>query len=216
MFDRFTSSSRKTVAFAREEAQRLHHEVIGTEHLLCGVLQSSAEAELALSLAGVGLTLDRVREEQTRISPAGTRPVAPGQLPFTPRAKRALEAALGAAAGMGHRRIGIEHLLLGLLEIEDGRSMKLLRAAGIPIEKLRDEARRCAGREPALVNTEGDASVAMLNILHRHDPVVAQALERLGLSEGRLTEALRAALQSRGYGYSGPAEHRPSGRPETF
>src|ERR1051326_4128763 len=128
MFERFTERARRVVVLAQDEARELKHEYIGTEHLLLGLLRER-ESVAARALAGLGVTLDEVRERVQAASPAGERSPA-GQIPFTPRAKRTLELSLREALAHGHNHIGTEHVLLGLSRDEDGIAVQILRELG--------------------------------------------------------------------------------------
>jgi ATP-dependent Clp protease ATP-binding subunit ClpC len=122
---------------AQEEARRLRHDFIGTEHILLGLLCD--EQGLAGQVLGSsGLTLEQVRTEVVRIVPAGAEETA-GQIPFTPRAKKVLELSLREALSLGHNHIGTEHILLGLVRESDGVGARILRDAGADAEKVRQE-----------------------------------------------------------------------------
>ena len=95
MFERFTNRARHAVVLAQEEARRLQHNYIGTEHVLLGLL-GEPEGYAARALAGFGITLDGAREEVKGIVGAGNQPMS-GHIPFTPRAKKTLELALREA-----------------------------------------------------------------------------------------------------------------------
>lgn len=112
MFERFTDAARRVIVLAQEEARCIPHNYIGTEHLLLGLMVEENIA--ARALKGSGLTLDDgrlwVREH------IGVALMAQsGHIPFTPRAKKALEVSLRCALELGHNYLGTEHLLLGLI-----------------------------------------------------------------------------------------------------
>lgn len=88
MFERFTEQSRRVVVLAQDEARRLNHHYIGTEHLLLGLLREE-DGLAARVLESLGVTLDRIREQVARLVGAGEE-VTSGQIPFTPRAKKVL------------------------------------------------------------------------------------------------------------------------------
>src|SRR5580700_5754112 len=92
MFERFTNRARHVVVLAQEEARRLHHNYIGTEHVLLGLL-GEPEGIAARALEGFGMSLDSTRAEVEAIVGVGTGK-ATGHIPFTPRAKKTLEYAL--------------------------------------------------------------------------------------------------------------------------
>ena len=118
MFERFTERARQVVVLAQEEARTLKHNYIGTEHILLGLLREE-EGLAARVLESLDITVERVRAQVVRIVGSGEE-VTSGQIPFTPRAKKVLELALREALSLGHNYIGTEHILLALLEWEDG------------------------------------------------------------------------------------------------
>lgn len=112
MFERFTAAARRAIVLAQEEARCIPHNHIGTEHLLLGLMVEENIA--ARALKDSGLTLDDGRlwaRERIGVAPA----VQAGHIPFTPRAKKALELSLRCALELGHNYLGTEHLLLGLI-----------------------------------------------------------------------------------------------------
>ena len=113
MFERFTEKARQVVVLAQDEAQALGHNYIGTEHLLLGLLRER-EGLAARVLHSLDVTVEEVRAQVARIVGRGDE-VRAGMIPFTPRAKKALELALREAQALGHNYIGTEHVLLGLV-----------------------------------------------------------------------------------------------------
>jgi ATP-dependent Clp protease ATP-binding subunit ClpC len=136
VFQRFTERARRVVVLAQEEARRLRHNYIGTEHLLLGVLREE-EGVGARVLASLGVTLDGVRAQVGSIVGQGDE-VTTGQIPFTPRAKRVLELSLREALALGHDYIGTEHLLLGLVREREGVAAKILLDLDIDAERIRE------------------------------------------------------------------------------
>ncbi len=125
MHDKFTERVRKVIYLAREEAARLQHDYIGTEHLLLGVIRE-VEGIAATVLNNLGLDLDRIRQEVENMVSASGGTMTIGEIPFTPRAKRVLELAVEEARSLGHNYVGTEHLLLGLLREHDGVAAQVL------------------------------------------------------------------------------------------
>src|SRR3954467_5390074 len=121
MFERFTERARQVVVLAQEEARSLRHNYIGTEHLLLGLLREE-EGLAARVLESFDVTIEEVRAQVARIVGQGDD-VATGQIPFTPRAKKSLDLALREALALGHNHIGTEHLLLGLVRLDEGVAM---------------------------------------------------------------------------------------------
>jgi ATP-dependent Clp protease ATP-binding subunit ClpA len=125
MFERFTANARRAVVIAQDEAGRLNHNYIGTEHLLLGLL-CQPEGIAAMVLNDVGITLDGARQEVEDIVRMGKNPPGKGHIPFTPRAKKVLELSLREALRLGHNYIGTEHILLGLIREGDGVAAQIL------------------------------------------------------------------------------------------
>ena len=121
MFERFTDDARQVVVHAQEEARRLGHDHLGTEHLLLGILRLPGDGIAPGVLDRLGVTLLDVRDHVART--AGTDRAgeagAGGQIPFTEGAKRTLEEALREEQELGHDAIRPEHVLLGLLQVDD-------------------------------------------------------------------------------------------------
>jgi len=165
MFEHFTGRARKVVAAAQEESRALGHRWIGTEHLLLAVAgdpdslaaQVLADAGLELgalrsavrdaigegtyddasALAAIGIDLHAVKQAvEAAFGEGALERTRSGCIPFTPRAKRALELALREAKALRHPSIGAEHLLLGLAHGE-GVARELLEARGLDYERLR-------------------------------------------------------------------------------
>jgi hypothetical protein len=137
MFERFTSRARRAVVLAQEEARRLRHAHIGTEHLLLGLL-SEGEGVAAKALEALGVSLDAARARVEAIIGRGTDdPV--GHVPFTPRAKKVLELSLREAKQYHHRHLGTEHLLLGLVREGEGVGAQVLDALGADARSVRQQ-----------------------------------------------------------------------------
>ena len=135
MFERFTDRARRVVVMAQEEARKMNHKYIGTEHLLLGLL-AEGEGVAAKSLGSLGIDLNSTRE--TVIQTVGVGQQAPtGHIPFTPRAKKVLELALREALQLGHNYIGTEHILLGLIREGEGVAAQVLGQAEAGLQKIR-------------------------------------------------------------------------------
>ncbi len=190
MFERFTHSARRVVVLAQAEARSLHHNYIGTEHLLLGLLGEPGglaarvlrdlgvdrdeilkeivdyvgtrplDQPDAKALDSIGIDLDAVRRrvdeafgpdalQRTRSARARTekrggfrarrhrRTCGEGHIPFTPRAKKTLELSLREALALGHRYIGTEHILLGVLREGQGLAALLLSRTGLDFDMVR-------------------------------------------------------------------------------
>src|ERR1700691_3351932 len=125
MFERFTNKARHVVVLSQEEARRLSHNYIGTEHILLGLL-GEPDGVAYKVLATFDLTLDGVREEVVQLVGAGKQEPK-GHIPFTPRAKKTLELALREALALNHNYIGTEHILLGLIREGDGVAAQIMK-----------------------------------------------------------------------------------------
>jgi ATP-dependent Clp protease ATP-binding subunit ClpC len=125
MFERFTTRARHVVVLAQEEARRQHHNYIGTEHILLGLLGEPDGLAFRI-LQGFGMSLEGTRREVTAIIGTGTATPS-GHIPFTPRAKKTLELALREALHLHHNYIGTEHVLLGVIREGDGVGAQILK-----------------------------------------------------------------------------------------
>jgi ATP-dependent Clp protease ATP-binding subunit ClpA len=145
VFERFTERARQVVVLAQEEARALGHNYIGTEHLLLGLLREE-EGLGGRVLDSLGVKLEEVRGQVEQIVGRGDE-TPPGQIPFTPRAKKVLEQALREAIGIGHNHIGTEHILLGLAR-EEGVAGQILAELGVSPDELRDKIMRPLAQSP--------------------------------------------------------------------
>ena len=143
MFERFTERARQVIVLAQDEARRLQHNYIGTEHLLLGLLREE-EGMAARVLEGLDITADQVRAEVARVVGQGDE-VPAGQIPFTPRAKKALERSLREALALNHKYIGTEHVLLGVVHEENSVAARILVEVGASASKVREEVLRTLG-----------------------------------------------------------------------
>jgi ATP-dependent Clp protease ATP-binding subunit ClpC len=126
MFERFTAYARHTVVLSQEEARRMNHNYIGTEHVLLGLLGEPAGVAYRI-LEAHGITLKGARQEVTELIGPGKQAQHSGHIPFTPRAKKTLELALREALQLKHNYIGTEHILLGLIREGDGVAAQVMR-----------------------------------------------------------------------------------------
>ena len=137
MQDKFTDRVRRVMFLAREEAARLHHDYIGTEHLLLGIIREG-EGLAATILSNLGLDLDVVRRTIENMVPASSGAVTIGEIPFTPRAKHVLELSVDEAKLLGHNYVGTEHLLLGLIREGEGIAARVLVEFGADKRRVRE------------------------------------------------------------------------------
>lgn len=141
MFERFTGRAQKVMALANQEAQRLNHEYIGTEHVLLGLLNEGSGVG-ANVLKHLGIDLRTVRREVENLVKPGPDLFTAGKLPQTPRTKKALELAIDEANTLNHKYVGTEHLLLGLLREHDGIAAFVLRGLGLELDAVRTQVLR--------------------------------------------------------------------------
>jgi ATP-dependent Clp protease ATP-binding subunit ClpC len=144
MFERFTDRARKVMALANQEAQRLNHEYIGTEHILLGLVKEGSGVG-ANVLKNLDVDLRKVRLEVEKLVKAGPEMVTMGKLPQTPRAKKVIEYAIEEARNLNHNYVGTEHLLLGLLREHDGVAAQVLMNLGLKLDEVREEVLNLLG-----------------------------------------------------------------------
>jgi ATP-dependent Clp protease ATP-binding subunit ClpC len=143
----FTERVRKVLAMAREEAERLRHEYVGTEHILLGLIREG-EGVAAAVLQNLSVDLDEIQQKIEDTVKKGKATAATGpDLPYTSRAKKVLELAMAEARDLTHNYVGTEHLLLGLLREEKGIAAQVLTDAGINLDAARAETLRLLGTD---------------------------------------------------------------------
>jgi ATP-dependent Clp protease ATP-binding subunit ClpC len=145
--DRFTQRARRVLAYAQEEAERLNHSYIGTEHLLLGLLREESGIAGKV-LRDLNVQYGRVTELVERITGPGRRTPF-SQIDLTPRTKRVIELAVDEARRLGQHYIGTEHLLLGLIRQGDGVAIDILRQLGVNPDQIRRETMRALQETPA-------------------------------------------------------------------
>ncbi len=144
---RFTQRARRVLALAQEEAERMKHAYIGTEHLLLGLMKEEGGVASRV-LRELGLETRRVQEIVERLTGANkTTPTA--KIDLSPGTKRVLELAVDEARRMGHHYIGTEHLLLGLVRQNEGVAIDVLKKLGVSAEQIRRQTRRVLQESPS-------------------------------------------------------------------
>jgi ATP-dependent Clp protease ATP-binding subunit ClpC len=138
MFDKFTDRARKIIALAQKEAERFHHDYIGTEHLLLGLVKEGSGVAVT-ALNNLSVDVEKVRREVEKLVVVADKEAPSGPLPFTPQAKRVLELASEEARALGHPYIGTEHILLGLLSEQDSVAAQVLINLDLKLEDVRNE-----------------------------------------------------------------------------
>jgi ATP-dependent Clp protease ATP-binding subunit ClpC len=142
----FTDRVRKVLAMAREEAIRLQHDYVGTEHILLGLIREG-EGVAAAVLTNLNVDLDQIHERVEESVRKGKATIALGELPYTSRAKKVLEFAMAEAREFSHSYVGTEHLLLGLLREEKGIAAQVLNSLGVTLEEARAETLKVLGSD---------------------------------------------------------------------
>jgi ATP-dependent Clp protease ATP-binding subunit ClpC len=135
MFERFTDRARRSLVLAQEEARGLGHNFIGTEHILLGLLAEGSGVAF-IALRSLGFTVEGIREAVAAAIGSSGEPVSE-KPPFTPRAKKVLEASLREALKLGHNYIGTEHMLLGIVQEGEGVAAQVLVGQGHALDEVR-------------------------------------------------------------------------------
>ncbi|MCA9885180.1 MAG: ATP-dependent Clp protease ATP-binding subunit, partial [Anaerolineae bacterium] len=144
--ERFTQRARRVLSLAQEEAERLQHSQIGTEHLLLGLMREDGGVAGRV-LRELGLEARKVEDLVTRAADSSDR-AATEALELSAETKKVLELAVDEARRMGHHYIGTEHLLLGLVRQQEGIAIDVLRRLGISPEEVRRQTRRVLQESP--------------------------------------------------------------------
>jgi ATP-dependent Clp protease ATP-binding subunit ClpC len=150
----FTPRAQQVLALARKEADRFHHNYVGTEHLLLGLIKLGQGVAVSV-LQKMGLDLETVRaevEKQVGIGQESKTPV--GSIPYTPRVKKVLALAGKEAKALNHSYVGTEHILLGLLREGEGVAARVLKTLEVDIERTRNEILR--ELDPQFSSGQGD------------------------------------------------------------
>ena len=215
MFNRFTERARKVIILAKEEARRFNHDYIGTEHILLGLIREG-EGVAAAVLQKLEVSLENIRLEIEKLVQPGPATQIIGDIPFTPRAKKALELAAEEARSLGHNYIGTEHLLLGLIREGEGISSQVLLNLGMDLNSVRNEVMSLLGSALPGMSAQGpqatksktpalDAFGRDLTALAREnklDPVIdrSQEIERVVQILSRRTKNNPVLLGEAGVG----------------
>jgi ATP-dependent Clp protease ATP-binding subunit ClpC len=144
MFERFTERARQVVVLAQQAAHEHHHNYIGTEHILEGLIREE-EGLACRVLEGLSKRDDLLKDVQEhiqRIVGSAEEEATSGQIPFTPRGKKVLEIALREALSLGHNYIGTEHILLALAREGEGVGVRILKDMDLNTEDIRNEVIR--------------------------------------------------------------------------
>jgi Clp amino terminal domain, pathogenicity island component len=178
MFERYTDRARRVVVLAQEEARRLDHNYIGTEHILLGLLHEGGGVA-ARALESQGISLEAARQQVEEIIGKGQRPPS-GAMPFTSRMKKVLELAAREADALGNDHVGSEHMLLGLLREGEGVAIQMLIRLGADPAKVRDQVLQ-------LLRGQAERDVAAEDSRRARARLSDDALTRIESLDGRLT-----------------------------
>lgn len=137
MAKRFTENAQKIILIAQEEAKRLNHDYVGTEHILLGLTALNGTVSNKI-LSSLGITFRKVRLEIEKMVGVGDAVMLLGEIPFTPRAKKVLEYAVEESQSLGTEDIGTEHILLGLVREEEGMAGTILQNLGVTPNAVRE------------------------------------------------------------------------------
>lgn len=187
MFGRFTERAQKVLALAQEEAIRLGHNNIGTEHILLGLVREG-EGIAAKALYALGLSSEKIQKEVEDLIGRGSD--VAGSIHYTPRAKKVTELSMDEARKLGHSYVGTEHILLGLIREGEGVAARVLNNLGVSLNKARqqvlqllgsNESGSHQGASSASANTPTLDSLARdLTVIAREgslDPVIGRSKE---------------------------------------
>ena len=149
--ERFTQRARRVLSLAQEEAERMQHSYIGTEHLLLGLIREEGGVAGRV-LRELGLSPRRVEDLVERMTSSNRRS-GPTRMDLSPSTKKVLELAVDEARRMGHHYIGTEHLLLGLVRQSDGVAIEVLKRLNVNPEDVRRQTRRMLQENPGQTTT---------------------------------------------------------------
>lgn len=186
MFGRFTERAQKVLALAQEEASRLGHSGVGTEHILLGLVREG-EGIAAKAIVSLGLSSENIQKEVEKIIGRGQG--NSGGMAYTPRAKKVIELSIDEARKLGHNYVGTEHILLGLIREGEGVAARVLSNLGVSLNKARQQVLQLLGGDVTDNNQESpqSANTPTLDSLARDltqmardgklDPVIGRAKE---------------------------------------
>ncbi|WP_027410209.1 ATP-dependent protease ATP-binding subunit ClpC [Anoxybacteroides tepidamans] len=155
MFGRFTERAQKVLALAQEEAVRLGHNNIGTEHILLGLIREG-EGIAAKALIALGLGPEKIQKEVETLIGRGHE--ASQSIHYTPRAKKVIELSMDEARKLGHSYVGTEHILLGLIREGEGVAARVLNNLGVSLNKARQQVLQLLGSNESVSGHQGNTS----------------------------------------------------------
>ncbi|MEM8830749.1 MAG: Clp protease N-terminal domain-containing protein, partial [Cyanobacteria bacterium P01_G01_bin.19] len=151
MFEYFNEKAIKNVVLAQEEARNTGHNLVGTEHILLGIIGEGG-SKAANLLKDLGIELDSTREVALEVVGKGSGFI-PANIPFTPKAKRILEQAFNEARQLKSNFISPEHILLAIVKQTDNMAAKLLIKQDVDLRQLRTELIKKLGEAEVVAAT---------------------------------------------------------------
>ena len=161
-YDSFTKGAQRVLVIAQEEARRMGHNYVGTEHILLGTVKE--ESSVSSLLEKLGVTYERVCDEIEELVGMGDFKFSEA-FGYTPRTKRVLEMSREEAAKLQQNYVGVEHILLALLLEREGVANRILRDIGVDTQQLYQrmmaattESLKRRGQQPGDTSQEGSSS----------------------------------------------------------
>jgi len=152
MFGRFTERAQKVLALSQEEAVKLGHNNIGTEHILLGLIREG-KGIAAKALQSLGLEVEKIQEEVLKLIGKGKQPMQ--AIHYTPRAKKVVELSQDESRKLGHSYVGTEHILLGLIREGEGVAARVLNNLGVSLNKARQQVLQLLGSNETEASRQG-------------------------------------------------------------
>ncbi len=175
MFGRFTERAQKVLALAQEEAIRLGHNNIGTEHILLGLVREG-EGIAAKALLALGLGPEKIQKEVEALIGRGQE--VSQTIHYTPRAKKVIELSMDEARKLSHSYVGTEHILLGLIREGEGVAARVLNNLGVSLNRARQQVLQLLGSNDSSSSQQGGsaqgANTPTLDSLARDLTVIAK------------------------------------------
>lgn len=158
MFNRFTQRAQKVLQLAQEEAIRMKHESIGTEHILLGLIREGGGIA-AKALEAIDVGFETIEQGVEKLVGSGTKDVGP-IVHYTPRAKKVIELSVDESRKLGHSYIGTEHILLALIREGEGVAARVLNNAGVSLNKARQQVLQLLGSNDNSAGNQGASNSA--------------------------------------------------------
>lgn len=158
MFNHFTQRAQKVLQLAQEEAIRMKHDAIGTEHILLGLIREGGGIA-AKALEAIEVTPEVIEEGIEKLVGVGTKDVGP-VVHYTPRAKKVIELSVDESRKLGHTYIGTEHILLALIREGEGVAARVLNNAGVSLNKARQQVLQLLGNHDANASNGAGSNAA--------------------------------------------------------